>query len=289
MHALRDVSLDIPEMGVGIVGPNGAGKSTLLRLICGIARPTKGTVETIGYNPWDCREELLSQMGVLFDQQGYPSWKTGEEYLRLISEVKGVEKQQEDVEHSSAAVGISEALKRPIRTYSAGMKQRLGIAAAMLGDPSVLVLDEPMSSLDPMWRLSYIRELKERKKSLRGLILSSHFSRDIEQLCDYLVVVNGGEIPTVRHLPIPLGSDELHIYSVQVEPLEDFLESLESVSGIEEVIASPETSVVEIHGKSGLEGDLSQILRAHSFILHEFTSRRPSLEEYLANVLSQVR
>jgi Cu-processing system ATP-binding protein len=288
VDALRSLSLDIPEGAIGLVGPNGSGKSTLLRLLCGVTRPTSGEVRTLGMDPWEAREELMGQMGVLFDQQGYPSWKTGEEFLLLVAEIKGLKDIAGEVARAAAVIGMSEVLRRPIRTYSAGMKQRIGIAAALLGEPPILVLDEPMANLDPLWRLKFIEVLKHRRASaLRGFILSSHFTSDIGQLCEFLVVLNaGGVVAAERLADIGKVAGDT-VYRVRIAPLDAFLERLNTVAGIARVETAPATSTVVIHGREGLEEELSRIVRTDGFVLHEFTPAAPSVERYIADLLSQ--
>jgi ABC-2 type transport system ATP-binding protein len=191
--AVTDVSFTCaPGTVTGFLGPNGAGKSTTMRMICGLTPPTAGTA-TIDGLPYGRLPNPGRRIGVLLDASAQHAGRTGREVLTLAAMAMGVERRR--VDESLERVGLnSTAAKRRVRAYSLGMRQRLGLAAALLGDPGVLILDEPANGLDPegiFWMRGLLREFADRGGTV---LLSSHLLREVEAVADRLVVIGAGRI-----------------------------------------------------------------------------------------------
>ena len=193
VDAVSDVSFRCsPGTVTGFVGPNGAGKSTTLRMICGLAEPSAGRATVLGtaYRaiPNPCRH-----VGVLLDASAQHGGRTGEETLTIAAMTLGVGRDR--VAAVLDDVGLAgKAARKRVRTYSLGMRQRLGIAHALLGDPEVLILDEPANGLDPegiVWMRRLLRDFADRAGTV---LLSSHLLREVEKIADELVVIGGGQI-----------------------------------------------------------------------------------------------
>ena len=181
-----------PGTITGFLGPNGAGKSTTLRMICGLTPPTAGTTSVL-----DTSYRKLPnpgrQVGVLLDASAQHSGRSGREVLRLTADVLGVDRRR--VPELLDRVGLPKnAAKKRVGNYSLGMRQRLGIAQALLGEPEVLILDEPANGLDPegiFWMRELLRDFADRAGTV---LLSSHLLREIEVIADDLVVIGDGKI-----------------------------------------------------------------------------------------------
>ena len=191
--AVDDVSFTCePGTVTGFLGPNGAGKSTTMRMITGLTPPTSGTA-TVGGVPYKRLGNPGRQIGVLLDASAQHAGRTGREVLSLAALTMGIDKRR--VSESLDKVGLNDtAAKRRVRAYSLGMRQRLGLAYAMLGDPSVLILDEPANGLDPegiFWMRGLLRDFADRGGTV---LLSSHLLREVEAVADKLVVIGGGRI-----------------------------------------------------------------------------------------------
>jgi ABC-2 type transport system ATP-binding protein len=191
--AVDDVSFTCPPGTVtGFLGPNGAGKSTTLRMICGLTTPTSGSA-TIGGVPYRRIGNPGRQVGVLLDAAAQHGGRTGREVLSLAAFTMGVRRSA--VPPALERVGLdAAAARRRVRRYSLGMRQRLGLAHALIGDPSVLVLDEPANGLDPegiFWMRGLLREFADRGGTV---LLSSHLLREVEAVADHLVVIGNGRI-----------------------------------------------------------------------------------------------
>ena len=184
------------ELGVGVsglLGANGAGKTTLMRMICGILKPTSGS---ISFDGTDVSEELYRDaLGYLPQNFGYYPSFTGRDFLLYIAALKGLDKKaaQRKSAELLKTVNLEEAADRKIRTYSGGMKQRLGIAQALLNDPKLIVLDEPTAGLDPKERVRFRNMIAELGKE-SVVLLSTHIVSDVEQIADRILMMRDGQI-----------------------------------------------------------------------------------------------
>lgn len=177
----------------GLLGENGAGKTTLMRIVCGILKPTSGSVTLDGMDVGE--ENYRAVLGYLPQDFGYYPEFTGMDFLLYMAAVKGIEKTQAKrrAEELLALVSLTGAAKKKVKTYSGGMKQRLGIAQALLNRPKLLVLDEPTAGLDPKERVRFRNLIKELgKESI--VLLSTHIISDIEHIADCLFIMKAGEI-----------------------------------------------------------------------------------------------
>ncbi|SFT00799.1 ABC-type multidrug transport system, ATPase component [Marininema halotolerans] len=182
----------------GFLGPNGAGKTTLIRLFTGLIRPSEGDLAINGISVTDKRTEALMNLGAIVESPIFFPYLTGKKALnnlaRLQPQLKSRHREKR-VQEVLEMVGLSHAADQKVGTYSLGMKQRLGIAQALLGNPSVIILDEPANGLDPMG----MRELRNLIRKLRdelgiSFFISSHLLDELQQLCDHLVVIKNGTL-----------------------------------------------------------------------------------------------
>ncbi|MBQ1348775.1 MAG: ABC transporter ATP-binding protein [Aeriscardovia sp.] len=190
--AVDRVSVKLLPGVTGLLGANGAGKTTLLRMICGVLTPTSGSIT---YNGMGVGEESYrSILGYLPQDFGFYPEFTGRDFLLYFAALKGIPKKEavKKAEDLLEVTGLLEVKRKKIRTYSGGMKQRLGIAQALLGDPEVLILDEPTAGLDPLERVKFRNLIEEiGKKSI--VILSTHIVSDIEHVAGKILLMKEGQ------------------------------------------------------------------------------------------------
>ncbi|MFD3618142.1 ABC transporter ATP-binding protein [Streptomyces sp. NPDC058676] len=181
----------LPGRVTGFLGPNGAGKSTTMRLVLGLDRPTSGSA-TIGGRAYATLREPLHHVGALLDAQAAHGSRTGRDHLRTLAAGNSIpDRRVDDVLEET---GLSSVARRRVKTYSLGMRQRLGIAAALLGDPEVVMLDEPSNGLDPEG-IIWIRELLRRLAAEgRTVLVSSHLMNETASFADHLVVLGRGRL-----------------------------------------------------------------------------------------------
>ncbi|MFE9202010.1 ABC transporter ATP-binding protein [Micromonospora sp. NPDC007230] len=193
LPAVDDVSFRCePGTVTGFLGPNGAGKSTTMRMICGLTPPTSGSATVAGL-PYRQLGNPGREVGVLLDASAQHVGRTGREVLTVAASTMGVDRRE--VAAKLDLVGLTgPATKRRVRAYSLGMRQRLGLALALLGDPRVLILDEPANGLDPegiFWMRGLLRDFADRGGTV---LLSSHLLREVEAVADRLVVIGNGRV-----------------------------------------------------------------------------------------------
>lgn len=190
--ALDELTIDVPAGGVvGLVGPNGSGKSTLIRTLMGLVRPTRGTASVLG-SPVSSPLEYASRVGVLIESPAFIPGLSARSNLVSIARLRRLPLTR--VDEVITQVGLTGRDREPVRRFSLGMKQRLGIAAALLSDPELLILDEPTNGLDPAGIVEIREFLRELGRSGRTVIVSSHQLSEIEAVCDYLLVIRFGKL-----------------------------------------------------------------------------------------------
>ncbi len=191
--AVDRVSLRLTQGVYGLLGANGAGKTTLMRMLCGVLKPTDGTVtyDGIGVNT----EEYRDSLGYLPQDFGYYPEFTGAEFLHYMGSLKGLPKPlaKDKATELLELVSLTDMAKRKIKTYSGGMKQRLGIAQSLMGNPKILILDEPTAGLDPKERIRF-RNLISQLGAGRIVLLSTHIVSDIESIARIVLVMKDGRV-----------------------------------------------------------------------------------------------
>lgn len=191
-RAVEALSFEVrPGRVTGLVGPNGSGKSTTLKMLLGLIHPTRGSI-TIEGRRYPEHRNPLHVVGTLLDDAGPLPERRGIDHVRWLAKTNGIPSSR--VSQMLDDVGLSSAARTRVKKYSLGMKQRLGIAGALLGDPSYLVLDEPLNGLDPE-AIRWIKKLMRKRADEGGsVLLSSHFMRDLESVADDIIMISGGSL-----------------------------------------------------------------------------------------------
>ncbi|MGL4373797.1 MAG: ABC transporter ATP-binding protein [Turicibacter sp.] len=196
---LDDVSFTVGKGEIcGFVGPNGAGKTTMIRAITSLIKPTSGQIKLNGYEVQTQRKDALKEIGAIVESPIFFAHMTGEKALlnlALLNEEMNQAQRIQKVEEVLAIVGLSERKKDKVSTYSLGMKQRLGIAQALLNNPTVIILDEPANGLDPLG-LVQLRELIVRLNQEHGItfFISSHLLDELQRICTHFVMIQDGKV-----------------------------------------------------------------------------------------------
>jgi ABC-2 type transport system ATP-binding protein len=192
---LNDVSVSVPRGITGLLGPNGAGKSTFMKLVTGQLRPSKGDVRVLGESVWG-HHEMYHRLGFCPEQDAFYDRMTGLDWVTALVRLNG----WTDVEARAAAeaalahVDLLEAAHKKIGAYSKGMRQRVKLAQAIAHDPELLILDEPLSGMDPLGRRKTIRLIKEWARNGRSVLVSSHILHEIEAMTANILLINNGRI-----------------------------------------------------------------------------------------------
>jgi len=194
-YAVDQVSFSLKPGVYGLLGANGAGKTTLMRMVCSILSPTYGQVLYDGTDINQLGDKYRQLLGYLPQDFGYYPEFTAKEYIKFIAAVKGMKKKglEEKVAQVLRLTNLSDVANKRIRTFSGGMKQRLGIAQAVINDPKILVLDEPTAGLDPKERMRFRNLIAELSKD-RIILLSTHIVSDIDYIADELLMIKKGQL-----------------------------------------------------------------------------------------------
>ncbi|MGW5670848.1 ABC transporter ATP-binding protein [Micromonospora sp. NPDC003776] len=272
VRAVDNLSFTVqPGRVTGFLGPNGAGKTTTLRMLLNLVTPTAGEATIGGHRYADLADPLRS-VGAVLEASSAHKGRTGINHLRVICAAAGLPRQRAD--EALALVGLTPAAKRKFKGYSLGMKQRLGIAAAMLGNPQVLILDEPANGLDPegiRWMRGFLKGLAAEG---RTVLVSSHLLSEMQLLADDVVIIAAGKL--VRQGPVDqvIGSmahgGRVRVRTPQAEELTVALRE------------QPATVTADGHGALLVTGvdapTVGRVALAAKVELHELTTERPDLE-----------
>jgi ABC-2 type transport system ATP-binding protein len=208
----------------GFLGPNGAGKTTTLRMLVGLIRPSAGTATVAGYAPGDPKG--LARIGCLIESPGFYPYLSGIENLKVVADLAGVDHRR--IAQVLDVVELTTRAGRKFGTYSTGMKQRLGVAAALLKDPELLILDEPTNGLDPQGMAEMRRLIKDIGQGDRTVLLSSHLLGEVEQICDRVGVISNGKLIRQSTVQDLIGEEGV---LVRAQPLEQAAEVLTRMFG----------------------------------------------------------
>ena len=189
--AVSEISFDVGPGITGLLGPNGAGKTTLLRMMTGLADTSSGTVTVFG-QPVRDNPPLYRRLGVMSEHETVYGFMKGREFVRMMGRLRGVTDLERAVDRAIELVDLADAQHRPMETYSRGMRQRMRLAATLVHDPEILILDEPLNGADPRQRVHFQHLLRQLAADGRTILLSSHILEEVEALADtVLLIVNG--------------------------------------------------------------------------------------------------
>ncbi len=261
----------------GLVGPNGAGKTTFLKMLLGLVRPSAGDIFLFGAKaPYP---EMLRQTGAMVEKPAFYPWMTGRANLEVFLD-SGPPGPEGAVDKALARVGLADAADRQAKTYSQGMRQRLGMATALLRDPKLLVLDEPTNGLDPVG----IRDFRDLVIELAGggvtVLLSSHLLSEVERICTRVALISGGKLTGVRTMGPLVTAPRLRVTVAVAQQAE----AMEALADFHPRVISP--GVLRIEGENGEK--IAEVLARHNIFASAMEPERDSLEEiYLAVVDSE--
>jgi ABC-type multidrug transport system ATPase subunit len=272
IQALSNVSFDVPQGSVfGILGPNGSGKTTLLGVILDILRATSGTVELLGQPP---SAEIRKGIGTLLETPNFYHYLSAERNLRIAAEIKG--KGYNDIDAVLEKVNLLQRKTSKFSTFSLGMKQRLSIAAALLGNPEILIFDEPTNGLDPVG-IAEIRELiKKLAKEGKTIIMASHLLDEVEKVCTHVAIIKKGDLLAAGNVDeVLVNEDIVEVGASDLVQLETVLQSLNGYSSIKHAQSS--LQLLYPFGTAKLE-PINQHCFNNGVVLNHLLLKKKSLE-----------
>ena len=284
--AVKDLNLAVEKGQIfGFLGPNGAGKSTTIRMLLNLIRPSSGSFELFSKNVKSYGQKIYARIGALVEKPDFYLYLSAEKNLRFLGALNGGVSRKRIYEVLEI-VGLAERAKDLVRSYSHGMKQRLGIAQALLCDPELVILDEPTSGLDPQG-IKEIRELIIRLAHEQGMtiFLSSHLLHEIEQVCTHMAIIDKGIMVVQGNVHNLLRETDFFVTEVHVSEPQRAFDLLRQEKWVHKVALEDGLLKVQLPGES--RPRLTEILIKNDFAVAAIVPRT-SLEDYYLSLLKVV-
>jgi len=282
--ALDRLTVELPAAGViGLVGPNGSGKSTLIRILLGLIRPTGGSASVLGSSVHSPRD-YAARVGVLIESPAFIPSLSARANLVSLARLRSLPLTRVDA--VLAQVGLIGRDREPVKRFSLGMKQRLGIAAALLSDPELLILDEPTNGLDPAGIVEIRELLRDLGRNGRTVIVSSHQLSEIEAVCDHLVVVRFGELIFSGPMAEVMKRTREHIDIAAEHPAD--MGRLEAALVAGGWSVTPADDVLRIAAGATRAADLNRAASAAGITLSRLVVAQDNLEEIFLEMTGRV-
>jgi ABC-2 type transport system ATP-binding protein len=282
---VRDVDLLVPRgSAFGYLGPNGAGKTTLIRMLLGLTPASSGQMKLLGLPVPERRGEALARVGAIVEEPRFHGHLTGRENLRVVAAARGGDAIAR-IDGALDQVGLTARAGDRVRTYSLGMKQRLGIARCLLADPELLILDEPMNGLDPAGIQEFRGFVRSFVDEGRTIVLSSHLLDEVEKTCDHVAIVDGGTIVAQGSIAELRG--EGHVVFVEADDRERARRVLAESTAVERVVDDGSVLAVSILD-ARVVPDLNRRLVEAGVAVNRLELQRASLEQRFLEITTRL-
>ena len=278
--SVSDVTFDIRPGITGLLGPNGAGKTTLLRMIAGLAKVSDGSITVFGESVRN-NSDLYRRIGVMSEHETVYQFMKGREFVKMMARLKGVADIDTAADRAIGLVDLADASLRPMGTYSRGMRQRMRLAATLVHEPEILILDEPLNGADPRQRVHFQSLLKRLAAAGRTIVISSHILEEVEQIAEtVLLIVNGklaasGDFHAIR---AALDERPYHVRLLSDSPRE-LASALVKLESVDAVNIDPDGALVVLsRNVRDLQIELPRLAKASSIRVHRVEPLDDSLE-----------
>jgi ABC-2 type transport system ATP-binding protein len=278
--AVSDVSFDVSPGITGLLGPNGAGKTTLLRMITGLAATSSGSITVFG-EPVRDNPPLYRRIGVMSEHETVYEFMKGREFVRMMGRLRGVEDLDRAVDRVIGLVDLAHAQNRPMGQYSRGMRQRMRLAATLVHDPEILILDEPLNGADPRQRVHFQRLLRQLAAEGRTIVLSSHILEEVEQVADTVLLIVNGKLAAsggFRAIRAALNERPYHV-RVMCDAPRRLASAVVALDSVDAVNVDPDGAIVVLsRNVRDLQIELPRLAKAGSISLRRVEPLDDSLE-----------
>lgn len=278
--AVSDVTFDIKPGITGMLGPNGAGKTTLLRMMTGLAAVSDGAVTIFGEQVRD-NPPLYGRMGVMSEHETVYGFLKGRDFVRMMARLRGVQDLDAAAKKAIDYVDLADAADRQMGTYSRGMRQRMRLAATLVHDPEILILDEPLNGADPRQRVHFQALLQKLAAEGRTIVLSSHILEEVEQVADTVLLIVNGKLAAsgdFRAIRVALDERPYHLLVVSDSPRE-LAAAVVKLDSVEAVNVDPDGKLVVLsRNVRDLQIELPRLAKSASVSLRRVEPLDDSLE-----------
>jgi len=282
---VQNVDLRVPRgSAFGYLGPNGAGKTTLIRMLLGLTPASSGQMQLLGLPVPERRAEALARVGAIVEEPRFHGHLTGRENLRIVAAARGLEAASR-IDASLEQVGLAARAGDRVKTYSLGMKQRLGIARCLLADPELLILDEPMNGLDPAGIQEFRGFVRSFVEEGRTIVLSSHLLDEVEKTCDHVAIVDGGTVVAQGSIAELRGDG--HVLFVETDDAQRARGILADSPTVERVVDDGHVLAVSMLDLAGVS-DLNRRLVEAGISVRRLEPQQASLEQRFLEITTRL-
>jgi ABC-2 type transport system ATP-binding protein len=291
VNAVDHLNLDVPEGSIyGFLGPNGAGKTTTLKMIVGMTAPTEGGIEIFGNKLTFGSDNYRDEIGFLPDVPGFYDWMSAKEFIEFSGSLYHIKPDilKKRTKELLEMVGLTKSANKKVGEFSRGMKQRLGIAQALVNNPKIILLDEPVSALDPMGR----KEVMDIIGSLAGKVtvfFSSHILADVERICDRVIIIKDGKAileDSIEHIRQFSNSREIEIEFENIDS-ETFLSLIKNATWLESIKNGGKKVSIEVNDLNQARTEINEIICKQNIFLRKFIIAEATLEDIFIKVVNE--
>jgi len=288
VHALRGLNLRVGKGVMGLVGPNGAGKTTTIGILLGLLKPDGGKALIFGFDCWRDSFEVRSRVSVLHEKPVYPSSFTGRRYLEYVAEFYGIANPKEQAARLLSVVGFSGAADRKISTYSAGMVQRIGLAQALIGEPELVILDEPTANLDPIGRAEFLEKIRElHQEQSISFLISTHILGELERVCDNVAIIDRGVMKEQGKIEELTKKHQPKDYMIVVSKPQLLSREIKKSGAAKEMRVEGGKVFVETDNRHRLQDEVIRIIQEHKLELVAMGPQYGILESIYRDVMEE--
>lgn len=278
--AVSDVSFEVMPGITGLLGPNGAGKTTLLRMMTGLAATSTGTVTMFG-EPVRDNPQLYRRIGIMSEHETVYGFMKGREFVTMMGRLRGVTNLEDAVDRAIGLVDLADAQHRSMETYSRGMRQRMRLAATLVHEPDVLVLDEPLNGADPRQRVHFKHLLRALAAEGKAIVISSHILEEIEQVADTVLLIVNGKLAAsggFRAIRAALNERPYHVRVISSSPRQ-LAAAVVTLDSVDAVRVDPDGGLVVLsRNVIDLQIALPRLAKANAISLQKVEPLDDSLE-----------
>jgi len=285
-QALDNLNLKDGGAISGFVGPNGAGKTTTLHILLGFIKSTSGTANIFGLDSWTQSLQIKERVGFLPEKPSYPNVFTAQRFLEHIANFHKLPQPKQKAQQILKQVNLAHASEKPIKTYSAGMLQRLGLAQALISEPELVILDEPTANLDPTGRLDLLEKIAQlhKEKSVKFFI-STHILSELEKVCNWVSIINNGTIADQGYIQDLSQKYSASTYKIKVSNPQAFIEALHKKSYIKRMWQEENDVYATTQNSEALMQGISEIVTTQKMQIQELRPIASALEEIYDRII----
>ncbi|MCL1970585.1 MAG: ABC transporter ATP-binding protein [Candidatus Bathyarchaeota archaeon] len=288
--ALNELTMQIPNGISGFVGKNGSGKTTTIGVLLGLIRANKGHATMFGLDCWKNSFEIRQKLGVMHETNAYPGNFSARRFLTHVAKLYGITQIDQTITQLISDVDLVHAQDKPIKTFSAGMFKRIGLAQALIGNPELAILDEPTANIDPLGRITILEKIKEMHiKHGTSFLISTHILSDLEKICNYLIIIDQGKTVDQGNINNLTEKYSANIYKIEVSNPQQFLTALQKIDTINKVWVENNKIFCKVNNPEMFCTEIPKIASELKLQLKGFQQTLGSLEEIYSQTVGEKR